>query len=221
MQIHLLKSLALGLVLATSSVALAQNSQPVTDPAPTTTPGGSQVLPATVGGPTAAPADPTAAPQVAPTTSDTLATTPAPAATTEKAAAKPKPTAPPAYTGKICGVDKKAMSLCVEGKGGKSKTFQVTSKTRFVKAGKPATFAEAAVGENVAIVSHKSKAGKVEAVTVRYTTHGAKDGAKATGTKSDKKAQKKAVKHATKKVEKAESLTTTPDAAKPAPVDAK
>ncbi len=93
-----------------------------------------------------------------------------PKAEAPKEAAKPKPKKPavPSYHGKVTAVDKLAMTFTVSGKGKiKDHTFAVTSQTRFIKGGKPAVFAAAAVDETVTVTAKKGKKGKMEAVTVR------------------------------------------------------
>jgi hypothetical protein len=82
---------------------------------------------------------------------------------------KPKPVAPPAFTGTLTEADKVAMTLTVAAKE-KTRTFQVTSRTRFFKGGKPAIFSDGVEGEGAAVVSKALKGGKAEAVTVRWGT---------------------------------------------------
>ncbi len=81
-------------------------------------------------------------------------------------APKPKPAAPPAFQGKITELDKFAMTIKVASKKS-TKTFKITSKTRFFKEGKPSTFSDLAEETAVAVTSKKAKGGGLEAVTVR------------------------------------------------------
>ena len=53
------------------------------------------------------------------------------------------------FQGKISALDKIAMTITLEGKE-KNRTISVTSKTKIMKAGKPATFDDARVGDEVA-----------------------------------------------------------------------
>ncbi len=85
----------------------------------------------------------------------------APSISTNAPSAKPKPKKPKpvnVISGKISSLDKTNMTVTVEGKK-KSHTYAVTSASRFTKTGKPATFAEVAVGEQVRGIFAKTKAG--------------------------------------------------------------
>ena len=77
--------------------------------------------------------------------------------------AKPQTIIP--FRGKISAVDKTSKTLTLEGKE-KSRIIQITSNTKLVKAGKPAVFDDATVGEEVGGRGHQ-KAGKIEAVSLR------------------------------------------------------
>jgi hypothetical protein len=73
---------------------------------------------------------------------------------------KKRDTAP--FRGKIDAVDKTAKTIKVG-----ERTFQVTSTTRIMKAGKPATLDDATVGEEVGGQYKKTEDGKLELVTLR------------------------------------------------------
>lgn len=82
------------------------------------------------------------------------------------------------FRGKIDSVDKTAKTLKVG-----ERTFQITSTTKFLKAGKPAVFADVTVGEEVGGTYVKAADGKLELQSLRI-------GPKApAGTKSSKKAK--------------------------------
>ena len=85
----------------------------------------------------------------------------APSISTNAPAAKPKPKKPKpvnVISGKISSLDKTNLTVTIEGKK-KSHTYAVTSASRFTKAGKPATFADVAVGEQVRGTFAKAKSG--------------------------------------------------------------
>ena len=94
--------------------------------------------------------------------------------TTAQAEDKPevkKPAKKPAsgqmpFHGKIGSVDKPAQTITLEGKE-KGRTIQITAATRIMKAGKPATFGDASVGEAVGGLVKKTADGKLEAVSLR------------------------------------------------------
>lgn len=90
-------------------------------------------------------------------------------ALTPKKPAKPAVRKPPGtpFHGKLEAVDRAAMTLTIAGKT-KSRTLHVTSHTRFTKEGKPATFTDGVVGEEVAGTTKKGPDGILEALTVRY-----------------------------------------------------
>jgi hypothetical protein len=64
--------------------------------------------------------------------------------------------------GKIAAADKTAMTITI----GQS-TVQITSDTKIEKDGKPATFDDAKVGEEVVVRYRKDEAGKMVALSVR------------------------------------------------------
>ena len=65
------------------------------------------------------------------------------------------------FHGKLTAVDKDAMTLTVG-----TRTFTITPETKIAKDGKPATLADAVVGENVGGAYKKGSDGKLNAVTV-------------------------------------------------------
>jgi hypothetical protein len=65
------------------------------------------------------------------------------------------------FRGKIGAVDKAAKTLKVG-----ERTFQITSETRIMKAGKPATLDDAVVGEEIG-GTYKEADGKLNAVSLR------------------------------------------------------
>jgi len=84
------------------------------------------------------------------------------------------------FRGKISAVDQTAKTITVG-----ERTFQITSETRIMKAGKPATLTDAAVGEEVGGSYVKADDGKLTARMVRI---GPKpEAAPATGKKPEKK----------------------------------
>jgi hypothetical protein len=64
----------------------------------------------------------------------------------------PRPRGVP-YNGKVASVDKIAKTITLNGE--KNRVIQVTSKTRIMKDGKPATFDDATVGEKVGGFAHQ------------------------------------------------------------------
>jgi hypothetical protein len=78
----------------------------------------------------------------------------------EEAAKKKRDTLP--FNGKIGAVDKTAKVITVG-----ERKFQITSETKIMKAGKPATLEDAAVGEEIAGAYRKADDGKLTAMTVR------------------------------------------------------
>ena len=97
---------------------------------------------------------------------------------TVKDAAEKKPVAGP-FHGKLAALDKTAKTITV----GK-RTFQVTSETKIHKAGKPATFEEGVVGEEVSGYVKPTDDGKLVATTVNF-------GPKVEGKTSEKAVEKK------------------------------
>lgn len=66
------------------------------------------------------------------------------------------------FHGKIGAVDKEAKSFKVG-----ERTFHVTATTKIVKAGKPATFDDATVGEEVGGTYLSAEGGKLEVMSLR------------------------------------------------------
>lgn len=64
--------------------------------------------------------------------------------------------------GKVGAIDKEAKTLKVG-----ERVFHITSETRIMKAGKPATLADGVVGEEVGI-SYKKEGEKLTALSVRF-----------------------------------------------------
>jgi len=85
----------------------------------------------------------------------------APAA--EKNEAKPKRATLPPLHGRVKAVDITAKTLTVG-----EHTVQIISETKITKAGKVATLADAAVGEEATILYKKTEAGKLDALSVRF-----------------------------------------------------
>ena len=69
------------------------------------------------------------------------------------------------YQGKVKSTDKTAMTITLEGKE-KERVVTVTSETKIMNQGKPATFGDVAVGENVRGQVKKTPEGKENAVSV-------------------------------------------------------
>lgn len=92
--------------------------------------------------------------------------------------AKPKSDVAP-FRGKVSAVDKAAMTFTVG-----ERTFQVTSESKLTKGGKPATLADAAVGDEVGGRYQKTADGKLVALSVRF---GPKPEAEATPAPPEKK----------------------------------
>src|SRR5262245_15867431 len=109
-----------------------------------------------------------------------------PPATSTPATPKTEPTSPAApkpkakgkqevaghtmpFHGKLEGMDKVEKTITVKAKEkDRTWTIQVTSHTKLSKEGKPATLADAVVGEDVAGSAREVSAGKYEAVSVRF-----------------------------------------------------
>lgn len=81
------------------------------------------------------------------------------------AAEKEKPGRLP-FSGKIGAVDNVSKSITLAGKE-KNRVIHVTSETKIMKAGKPATFDDAKVGEEVGGQLRKTADGKEEAISLR------------------------------------------------------
>lgn len=94
-------------------------------------------------------------------------------------ATKPKDARVP-FKGSVGSVDRTAMTIKVG-----ERTFQVTSTTRIIKAGKPATFADATVGEECAGSYKKTADDKLELLSLRLGPKA--DGAAAPATPAEPK----------------------------------
>ena len=95
---------------------------------------------------------------------------------TEPAAPKKKSKSDPVakghgmqFHGKIEAVDQVGKTVTVKGKE-KEHVLQITSHTKLSKEGKPATLADAVVGENVTGFARETTAGKFEATSIRFNT---------------------------------------------------
>lgn len=69
------------------------------------------------------------------------------------------------FNGKITAVDATAKTITLSGK--EARVVHITSSTKIQKDGKPATFDDAKVGEEVGGAFHKNAEGKMEATSVR------------------------------------------------------
>src|SRR5262249_52860417 len=84
------------------------------------------------------------------------------------------PSAPPAspksrgipFRGKLASVDKVAKTITLEGPT--KRTFEITSQTRIIKNGKPATLDNATVGGSVSGSNVKTPDGKLSARMTRF-----------------------------------------------------
>jgi len=83
------------------------------------------------------------------------------------------------FRGKLTAVDKLAKTITVG-----ERVFQITSKTKLVKAGKPCVLEGAVVGEDLGGQYKTADDGKLEALSVRF---GAKPDAKPAALKKDTK----------------------------------
>jgi len=72
------------------------------------------------------------------------------------------------FIGKLGSVDKVAMTFTLDEKTKPGRTFEVTSETRIMKSGKPATLADGVVGDPVRGSYIKTAEGKLEAHTVSF-----------------------------------------------------
>ena len=99
----------------------------------------------------------------------------------KEAAAEKKASAGP-FHGKLAALDKTAKTITV----GK-RTFQITSETKIHKTGKPATFEEGVVGEEVSGYVKPTDDGKWVATTVNF---GPKPETKGTEKSAEKKKEK-------------------------------
>jgi hypothetical protein len=82
------------------------------------------------------------------------------------------------FRGKVKSVDNNAKTLSVG-----NETFQITSETKIIKMGKPATLADGEEGEQVAGSYKKEADGKLNAVSIRF---GPKPIAESSNTKTNK-----------------------------------
>ena len=98
-----------------------------------------------------------------------------PAAAPE-AGKKEKPRGMP-FNGKLSAVDKVAKTITIKGKE-KERVFHITSQTRIIKAGKPATLEDGVVGEEVGGFAREAAEGKLEAASVRFGPRPEGEGAK-------------------------------------------
>jgi len=92
----------------------------------------------------------------------TVSTLPLVAADDKPADKKEAPARPIPFRGKIAAVDKQAKTIKVG-----ERTFQITSDTRIMKAGKPATLEDASVGEDVGGQYRESADKKLNVVSLR------------------------------------------------------
>jgi hypothetical protein len=67
------------------------------------------------------------------------------------------------FHGKLKAIDNTAKTISVG-----TETFQITSETKITKAGKPATLADGAVGDDVAGAYKKDAEGKLNALSLRF-----------------------------------------------------
>ncbi len=72
------------------------------------------------------------------------------------------------FIGRLGSVDKVAMTFTLDEKTKPGRTFEVTSETRIMKEGKPATLADGVVGYPVRGSYTKTSDGKLEAHTVSF-----------------------------------------------------
>ena len=70
------------------------------------------------------------------------------------------------FSGKLNGIDKAAMSITLDGKA-KKRTIRLTSATKILKAGKPATLEDAVVGDEVGGQLVRNSEGQEEALSLR------------------------------------------------------
>lgn len=73
------------------------------------------------------------------------------------------------FGGTLSAVDKTAMTITVKKKEAEQ-TFEITSTTHIMKAGKPAILSDGVVGEPVGGQYRKTDDGKLEALSVRFGT---------------------------------------------------
>lgn len=107
----------------------------------------------------------------------------------KKEGEKPKRETYP-YQGKVKSSDKTAMTVTLEGKE-KERIISVTSETKITKEGKPATFGDITVGENVRGQVKKTADGKESATSVFIGPAPEKKGGEKKGKDGEKKEEKK------------------------------
>lgn len=89
-----------------------------------------------------------------------------PSAAIPEAPAKAVSTRPYPFSGKIASLDKKSMTVTLEGKE-KLRVLAITSQSKFTKLNKPAVFDDMAAGDEVGGQVVKNAAGKEEVVSLR------------------------------------------------------
>lgn len=94
------------------------------------------------------------------------AAAPPPAAANPAAPAARQPAGFP-FRGKLKAVDKAAMTLTIAGKD-KDRVVHLTTETKYTKAGKPATLADAVVNEEIGGYARKGEGERTEALSVRF-----------------------------------------------------
>ena len=67
------------------------------------------------------------------------------------------------FTGKLTAVDTNAMTFTI-----KDRTFEITSDTKIMKDGQPATLEDGTVGETASGTYKKTDDGKLSAVSLRF-----------------------------------------------------
>ena len=89
------------------------------------------------------------------------------------------------FHGKVSAVDATAMTVAIA-----KRTFNVTSETKIMKEGKPAIFADIAVGEKITGQYKKDAAGKLDAVSIYIGGKAEKTGGKKKAAKTDQSTDK-------------------------------
>jgi hypothetical protein len=102
--------------------------------------------------------------------------------TNAPAAATPEPSGPAKFYGPITAVDASAKTFTVG-----DQTFSIIGESQVTKDGKPATLADAAVGEPARGSYTKGKDGKLNITKVRFGKAGGKSGGAAGGKSGGKK----------------------------------
>ena len=90
------------------------------------------------------------------------------------------------FNGKITAVDATAKTITLSGE--KARVVQITSETRIIKEGQPATFADAKVGEEVG-GAYRDVDGKMQATSLRIGPAPAKKKSEGGEKKEEKKKQ--------------------------------